>query len=744
MSTERKQPKAAANGQYHLDVLHARIHYGGMLVSVLLSWRPGNPGVPRRIPALVLLAGVALCLMLSGCLFSAAKPEPFFALDEEGKAPKKQIHYAVEFRSKPENGALISELRENSQLVWLQEDLPDSRVGLERRLLEDVETAKKILHSRGYYDGRVRHKIDWEASPPRVSIVFVPGERYTIGATALRYERPASAGSATNPEGSETVRGVDFMEKAPGTLEPFGLRKGLPAEAQTVLNAVAAVPKAMHKAGYPLAEQGKARYVIDRSTRTLDAEVIVKTGPLLRMGPVLVQEDGRPGGQSDAPGAPPVSESYLNMLSPWVEGQYWNDDLLKDYRSTLQETGLFTSIDMKPARLSPEQAEAAGWPPVSSEAGAVAAGQPLPGVPEGGISKTGSGGTPESPKTSIPARLWVSTDGTTPVSLTVRDAPPRTVSGGMHFSTDTGFGVRGAWENRNLFGGGEQLRITAPLSEKSQSLNASFRKPAFGIRDQSLVGEAWAVNETTDAYDQKALSAAGGLERRFRKDWRNWWASARVSLEAGSLRDNERGRRAYTLVGFPMSVRRDTTNDLLNPTSGTRLNLEVTPYTGTFNGPLTTVRTRVDASGYWSPGWERLVLAGRVAAGSLSGESVYNIPASLRFYTGGGGSVRGYKYQSLGPHDKEGDPVGGLSFTDVSLEARFRLTETFGIVPFVDGGMVYESSLPDWGRNLSWGVGLGFRYYTLIGPIRLDIATPLQDRDNNKAFQIYLSIGQAF
>ena len=137
-------------------------------------------------------------------------------------------------------------------------------------------------------------------------------------------------------------------------------------------------------------------------------------------------------------------------------------------------------------------------------------------------------------------------------------------------------------------------------------------------------------------------------------------------------------------------------------------------------------------------------LAGRAAAGSLTGENVRNIPASLRFYSGGGGSVRGYKYQSLGPHDRNGDPLGGLSFTDVSLEARFRITESFGIVPFVDGGMVYETTMPDWGRDLSWGVGLGFRYYTLIGPIRLDIATPLQDRDNNKAFQIYLSIGQAF
>lgn len=138
--------------------------------------------------------------------------------------------------------------------------------------------------------------------------------------------------------------------------------------------------------------------------------------------------------------------------------------------------------------------------------------------------------------------IWMTSDGTTPVSLTVRDAPPRTVSGGLQYSTDTGFGVRGAWENRNLFGGGEQLRVTAPISEDSQSLNASFRKPAFGIRDQALVGEAWAINETTDAYDQSALSFAAGLERRFRKDWRNWWASARVSVEAGSLKDKLPGQ----------------------------------------------------------------------------------------------------------------------------------------------------------------------------------------------------------
>ena len=260
-----------------------------------------------------------------------------------------------------------------------------------------------------------------------------------------------------------------------------------------------------------------------------------------------------------------------------------------------------------------------------------------------------------------------------------------------------------------------------------------------------MVGEAELINEETDAYDQTAAYAAGGIERRFSGDWRNWWGSARLSAEGGRLDDNIQGEQSYLLLGLPLGLRRDTTDDLLNPTRGTRLTIAVTPYTGTYAGQLQTLRTRVDASGYWSPfSGNRLVLAGRMAAGSLIGESVSDIPASLRFYTGGGGSVRGYKYQSLGPKDRDGDPVGGLSFNDISLEARLKVTEQFGIVPFIDGGMVYDQTLPDWGRDLAWGAGIGFRYYTLIGPIRLDIATPLQDRDDNKAFQIYLSIGQAF
>ena len=689
-----------------------------------------------------------LCLMLlilSLCGCGARTPLP-----PEAEQPKTSggLRYDVAFESPEGTGGLVAEMKENSQLLWLRSDVPDTRVGLERRVLEDVDTAIKILHSNGYYDGKVRHRINWEDSPVTVRLNFVPGQQYAIGVTKIRYERSSLRWKVAAD--SETARfGKNFMASAPETLESFGLKPGSPARAKAVLGAVSAVFAQMRREGYPLAEQGRTRYVIDRSTHTLDAEVEVRTGPLLRMGPVQTHEEGVVRDE-----IPPVNGDYLNLLTPWIEGQYWNDDLIRAYRTTLQETGLFSSIDMEPARLPVSGQGVFKTEQDMSEEASGSLGE-IRDNGQAGEQQTEGNGRAESkadPAASAPGKasgrqgpLWMTTKGTTPIALTVRNAPPRTVSGGMAFSTDTGFGVRGAWENRNLFGGGEQLRITAPISQTSQSLSASFRKPAFGIRDQSLVGEAWAIKEKTDAYDQSAMSVAGGLERRFRKDWRNWWASARVSLEAGRLDDNLRGGRTYTLVGVPLAVRRDTTNDLLNPTEGTRISLEVTPYTGTFMGPLTTIRTRFDASGYYSPFESgHLVLAARAVAGSLTGESVENIPASLRFYTGGGGSVRGYKYQSLGPKDRRGDPLGGLSFTDVNLEARIRITEQFGIVPFVDGGMVYESSMPDWGRDLAWGVGLGFRYFTPIGPVRLDIATPLQDRDSNKAFQLYLSIGQAF
>jgi translocation and assembly module TamA len=138
------------------------------------------------------------------------------------------------------------------------------------------------------------------------------------------------------------------------------------------------------------------------------------------------------------------------------------------------------------------------------------------------------------------------------------------------------------------------------------------------------------------------------------------------------------------------------------------------------------------------------VLAGRVNVGAIAGSQRNRIPADERFYAGGGGSIRGYEHQKVGPL-RDDTPLGGRSLLEFSIEARTRISNRFGIVPFIDGGTVFESAYPTFGRTLRWGAGIGFRYFSPIGPIRFDVAVPLNRRSGiDKAFQIYISLGQAF
>jgi translocation and assembly module TamA len=139
----------------------------------------------------------------------------------------------------------------------------------------------------------------------------------------------------------------------------------------------------------------------------------------------------------------------------------------------------------------------------------------------------------------------------------------------------------------------------------------------------------------------------------------------------------------------------------------------------------------------------RTVLAGRIGFGSIIGADLEDIPANRRFFAGGGGSVRGFAYKSLGPR-LQGEPIGGRSLLEASLEARFKVTETIGIVPFVDLGSAFDTSIPTFRERIRVAGGIGLRYYTSFGPIRLDIATPLIREKGEGDVAVYLGFGQAF
>jgi translocation and assembly module TamA len=139
----------------------------------------------------------------------------------------------------------------------------------------------------------------------------------------------------------------------------------------------------------------------------------------------------------------------------------------------------------------------------------------------------------------------------------------------------------------------------------------------------------------------------------------------------------------------------------------------------------------------------RSVLALRALAGLAAGANEFSLPPDQRFYAGGSGTIRGYRYQAVGPQFPDGNPIGGTAINAGSAEYRQRIGTNFGLAVFIDGGQV-SANLNPLSGTLRFGAGAGARYYTPIGPVRLDIAVPIERRPNDDAFEVYIGLGQSF
>jgi translocation and assembly module TamA len=257
------------------------------------------------------------------------------------------------------------------------------------------------------------------------------------------------------------------------------------------------------------------------------------------------------------------------------------------------------------------------------------------------------------------------------------------------------------------------------------------------------VATAELADDTPIAYTSRRERLFSGIERRFGQ-----MAAAGAGLQFEHANVTEAARQitqAYSLAGVPLFLRRDTSDDLLNPTTGTRASLAVTPYTSVSGPRLTFASSRLTGSAYRKfGGSDRFVIAGFGALGSIVGESRDALPADKRLYEGGGGSLRGYGYQLAGPLNADHKPFGGRSAIEIGGELRIKITETIGIVPFLEAGNVYDQSFPKLGNRLLYDTGIGTRYYTPVGPVRFDVAVPLSKRPGDASFQVYISLGQAF
>jgi translocation and assembly module TamA len=380
-----------------------------------------------------------------------------------------------------------------------------------------------------------------------------------------------------------------------------------------------------------------------------------------------------------------VDERYVRLLLPWSEGEPFDSSKVEEGRQAVVATGLFSAV------------------------------------------RIAHGDT-------------VGPDGRLPMTVSVTEGKQRSIGAGVSYDTTTGFGAEVFWEHRNLFGSGERLKLTATGSQTEYGVEGSLRIPAFfdDIKNTLLV-DAEGKQEMLEAYDATRIGATMSLERAFTKDLSG---SAGLSLEAETIKDQVKGDQEYTLVGVPLSLSWDTSNDLFDPRRGNRLKVSTTPYTAVAGAPANFMVTRIFDS-FYVPMGDDFVLASWARAGFVFGEELEDVPADKRLYAGGGGSVRAFGYQRLGPLDENGDPTGGLSLLELGTELRVRLTDEIGAVAFVEGGSV-SADLFDLSDEFLWGGGIGLRYFTSFGPIRLDVATPVNPRSDDEIVQIYVSIGQAF
>ncbi len=464
------------------------------------------------------------------------------------------------------------------------------------------------------------------------------------------------------------------------TRATLGLQPGQPAVAAEVIDQERQIGAALRTAGYPYAEVTSRDVIGDKDAKTISVRYNVQSGPRVVLGEFVYPDGLR------------TKDKYLQKINPMESGQIFDPSEMALYNSRLAETRIF---ERSLAKLSDEP----------------------------------SGTTEDGAQIRDVNML-----------LTERDRHTLTLGAG--FDTAEGFGVDAELLRRNLIGMGDLLIGKARIAEREIGLDVVWRRPNELGYGKGITYFASAFDERTDAFDQQTAKIGLGVEVIKGPQFQyGFGADARYIRQTGAT-----VRRDFQTVSLNGSVQIDRSDSILDPRKGWRASGRVKPtYAISGDGPDVFYTRAVAEGRYYLPlsPEGRYVAAGRARVGTLVGADAINVPGEDRFFAGGGGSVRGYGFQAIGPFDDDDIPLGGRNLAELSFEGRMRVTDSIGAVAFIDAGSVSDEAYPTFG-NLRVGAGIGARYMTPAGPIRLDIATPLNPSDRDEVVQVYISIGQAF
>lgn len=588
----------------------------------------------------------------------------------------------------PERQAFIDRFRDLSTIRELDDD---GNVGrLVAQANADQALLERLLRIYGYYDGQVFRSVggaaDAAAAPaaadPVADAAAVPPVKANV---RFDIEPGRQFRFGLIDLGELPLAVADFTQLRAA----FGPDSGEPLLADAIVQGRYDLDLALGESGYPFAKIGDPDLLVDHARGEGDLEMMVRPGGKYNFGRVT----------SSLPGF--LSADHLQDIARFEPGDLYQRSLELDLRRAILATGLVASAQVTPVQVTP----------------------PTDGQP-----------------------------GTVDVAVELTPAKLRTITGSVGYGTGEGFKIQGSWEHRNLLPPEGALRVRGILGTSEQLLGVTLTKNNFRGRDRILTVDAFASTIDYQSYDARTVSLIGRFERvstlLFQKPFTYGAGVELVATQESEVKSGTKTgpRQTFFIAALPMQAQVDTSNNLLDPTRGFRLGARVSPEVSRVNGSNSEyLKVQFDLS-YYRPVTDSVVLAGRARVGTIVGADVTEIAPSRRFYAGGGGSVRGYGYKAIGERNTLGEPNGGRSLVEISAEARIRtglMDGALSVVPFVDAGVVDTGPTPGL-SDIRVGAGVGVRYHTPFGPLRLDVGVPLNPGPSDAKFGVYVALGQAF
>jgi translocation and assembly module TamA len=590
------------------------------------------------------------------------------------------LDYTVAFTVATDDERLANSIRNASNLWSDREDPASGRAGLLAKSKGDYRRILAALYNAGFYGGEIS----------------ITAHGREVADLTLAAELPPPVPIAVDVRPGPRFRfGATAFENPPpwpdpdddpdGRPEDVGFAPGETARAGAVTAASALAVQRWRERSHAKAVETGREVVADHDASRLDVLIRLDPGPPVTYGPVRVTGSER------------VDPAFVAFMADLPEGESFDPEDLDEANQRLGELGVFRLLRIEEGELAP--------------------------------------------------------DGSMPIDILVEDRLRRAYGIGGTLSTLDGLGIEAYWLHRNLFGRAERLRVDASIQgigtqdfpdELTYRLGVTFTRPGVITPNTSAFASLVGLQNDFDTYRERSITGRIGFNQRIGQKW-----SGDVFLEAARARfTDDLGVRDFTTIGPVVRAQYERRDSTLDPTEGYFFAADLRPYYE-FDFGNGAVRGTIEGRSYLHFGEERrTVLAGRAKLGSFAGPSTEESPPNQLFFAGGGGSVRGFEVNSIGVDitvDGDSAVVGGRSLFEASGELRYRVNDRWGAVGFVDGGLVgADSWLDGQDGDVRFGAGVGVRYYTGIGPLRFDLAAPINPRDDDSRFAFYIGIGQAF